>query len=74
MPSLGDLTEAEKKQLAGLREAKGEYDVSDEYMMLAELGLYFGWPAIQSVVNNEVKDISMVIEIIKAARKLKGRQ
>lgn len=74
MGALGDLTEEEKAKLASVRQASGSVEISVEMMQLAEFGIHFGYEGIRAIVNNEIKDIGMVNELILAARKLKGYQ
>lgn len=72
MGVLGDLTEEEKAKLGQARQDSGSAEVSTEMMMLAEFGIHFGFDGIRAIVNNEITDLSMVNELILAARKLKG--
>lgn len=66
------LSPEELEKVKRLKEQSGEYHVDFEYMILAEVGMYFGWQAIRDIVNNEVKDMDSIYELIRAARKLKG--
>lgn len=72
MPKLQPLSAQDQARLKRQREANGEYQVDNEYMLLAEVGMYFGWNAIKDIVNNEVKDMQPIYELIKAVRKMKG--
>lgn len=72
MPRLGELTEEEKQKVANAQQSSGNYKISEDTMLLAEFGIHFGFDGIRAIVNNEIKDLSMVNELILAARKLKG--
>lgn len=67
-----ELSPEELAKVKRLKEAHGEYQTDNYYMLLAEVGEYWGWGAIKDIVNNEVKDMAPIYELIKAARKLRG--
>lgn len=67
-----ELSPEELAKVRRLKEKHGEYHVDEYYMLLAEAGEYWGWGAIKDIVNNEVKDMEPIYELIRAARKLRG--
>lgn len=68
-----ELSPEDLEKVKRLKEQHGEYHVDYEFMILAEVGMYFGWAAIKDIVNNDVKDMNHIYELVRAARKLRAK-
>jgi ABC-type Fe3+ transport system substrate-binding protein len=58
---------AKVEQMAKTRQSQAPPSVSREWSQLAELGLLFGWPAIQAYLDDVITD-AQANELILAAR------
>ena len=62
-----DLAKVEK-----LKSEQEKYKVDEYWYSLAELGYFYGWGAIQSVLNNDIDGETMMM-LLFGARKLEAR-
>lgn len=70
-PTLQDLLERDKDVIGGLKRQGETSKIEPEWVMLAELGLYFGWEAIRDARANQIT-IEEMHKLIVAGRKLKA--
>lgn len=70
------LNNISKEDLEKVKQVQGSgsyYTVDEEWLLLAEFGMTFGWDAYIAVKNDEI-DTPEMYTLIEASRKVKSRQ
>lgn len=71
--TLEQLLERDKDKLGELARLREQNQVAPEEMLIAEFGLYYGYEAMLSVMNNEIT-YKQMSDLTLAARKIEGQK
>jgi hypothetical protein len=69
---LDDFTDEQIAKIKQRKEQSEKFKVDNEWLMLAEFGYYYGWNAIQAVLDNKIDGDTMTM-LLAGARKLDTR-
>lgn len=60
-----------KKKIAKRKTIQKEQEVDDEWALVAEFGLYFGWEAVKEVLNDDISK-DLLLALVLGARKVRS--
>ncbi|UVM80023.1 MAG: hypothetical protein [Namikivirus ohi] len=63
------ITPEEKKRMSKYKRTETAYNTAPSSRILAELGILYGWPAVQDALTNQISP-SLMLNLVKEGRHL----